>query len=160
MWNLLPFVTPFTSFIEGVVDSCRDSVIPTVGSIVYCELYCGYAEHSGVYVGNDEIVHLNGNGLIEVVSPKGFMANTTAINIYVSCDGSEASGEQYVADNAMQMLGECRNYNIILDNCHQFISGCISSDFENSCSFMWMLKDEANKHLNTNTWRQWDSDCY
>lgn len=160
MWNLLPFVTPLANFIEGAVDSCRGSVIPTVGSIVYCDMYCGYAEHSGVYVGNNEIVHLNGDGLIEVVSPKGFMTNTTAINIYVSCDGDYATGKEYVADNAMRMIGEYRDYNIIIDNCHQFTAGCINSDFENSCSFMWMLKDEAKKRLGSNTWRQWDSDFY
>ena len=160
MLNLLPFVTPLVNFIEGAIDSCRDSVIPAVGSIVYCDMYFGYAEHSGVYIGNNQIVHLNGNGLIEVVSPKEFMANTTAINIYVSCEGSYASGEQYVADNALQMLGEFRNYNIITDNCHQFTVGCINGDFDNSCSFMWMLKDEIKKHLGTNTWRQCDSNFY
>mgnify|MGYP005993335003 CR=1 FL=1 len=160
MWNLLPLVTPLVNFIEGAIDSCRDSVVPTVGSIVYCDMYCGYADHSGIYIGNNQIVHLNGAGLIEVVSPKGFMANTTAINIYVSCDEDYAAGASYVAENAIQMLGESRDYNVIIDNCHQFTAGCITGDFDNSCSFMWMLKDEAKKHLSSNTWRHWDADCY
>ena len=158
MLHLLPFVTPLVNFIEGAIDSCRDSVTPAIGSIVYCDLAFGYADHSGVYIGNNQIVHLNGNGLIEVVSPEGFMANTTAVNIYVSCKGDYATGKRYIADSAIQMLGANRNYNVIIDNCHQFTAGCINGDFENSCSFMWMLKDEAKNHLNTNTWRQWDSD--
>jgi len=123
-------------------------------------MYCGYAEHSGIYIGNNEIVHLNGDGCIEVVNPKGFMANTTAVNIYVSCKGNYVSNLQYVADNAIQMLGSYRNYNVLIDNCHQFVSGCMTGDFENSCSFMWILKDEAKKHLGANTWRHWDDEFY
>lgn len=160
MWNLFPFVTPLANILESVVDTCRDSVIPRAGCIVYCDMYCGYAEHSGIYIGNNEIVHLNGDGCIEVVNPKGFMANTTAVNIYVSCEGSYVSNQQYVADIATQMLGRYRSYNVLIDNCHQFVSGCLSGDFENSCSFMWMLKDEAKKHIGANTWRHWDDEFY
>ena len=43
------------------------SVRPAVGSVVYCNLAV-VAEHTGIYVGNNKIVHLNGNGRIEKVS--------------------------------------------------------------------------------------------
>jgi hypothetical protein len=160
MWKYLPFFTPLMNLIEGIIDSCRETVIPVVGSVVYCDMYCGYADHSGVYVGNNRIVHLNGNGLIEIVSPKRFIANTTAINIYVSCKDDYVTGERYIADRATKMLGKTRKYNVIIDNCHQFTAGCINGDFENSCSFMWMLKEEVKRHLSTNTWKHWDSDFY
>ena len=157
--NLL-FGTAIANILESVVDTCRESVVPRAGSIVYCDLAFGHAEHSGVYIGNNEIVHLNGNGRVEVVSPRSFMSNTTAANIYVSCEGRYVSSGKQIADNAKMMLGSYRDYNFILDNCHQFTTGCITGDFESSCSFMWMLKDEARKHMDANTWRHWDSDLY
>jgi uncharacterized protein YycO len=124
-------------------------------------MYCGHAEHSGIYIGNNEIVHLNSDGFVEVVSPKGFMANTTAVNIYVSCDGRYATGSKEVAENAKLLLGEYRSYNFILENCHQLSASCLSGDFsDNGCSFMWLLKSEAREHIGANTWRHWDDEFY
>lgn len=42
-----------------------------VGSIVYCNLAI-VAEHTGIYVGDGKIVHLNGSGLVEMVSTEDF----------------------------------------------------------------------------------------
>lgn len=59
-----------------IVDNLRESIIdnvfrahtsPVIGSVVYCDLLFGYAEHSGIYVGDDKIVHLDGSGLIEII---------------------------------------------------------------------------------------------
>lgn len=56
------------------------------------------------------------------------------------------------------MVGKKRNYNLLLDNCHQFASGCITGDFENNDNFLFMLKHTAKEHLNLDTWRVWDRD--
>ncbi|MNE00608.1 hypothetical protein D3C80_930220 [compost metagenome] len=56
------------------------------------------------------------------------------------------------------MVGQTRSYNFLLDNCHQFTSGCLTGDFENSSNFLWMMKDEAKKTLSVNNWRFWDID--
>ncbi|GAA6205390.1 hypothetical protein [Thalassotalea sp. SU-HH00458] len=160
MWKLLPFSTPIINILEGMVDSCRDPVIPIVGSIVYCDIAFGYAEHSGVYIGNNQIIHLNGKGDIEAVSPQGFMSNTTALNIYVSCNGLYPVGGEFVAVMAQSKLYESIRYNVLLENCHIFTSGCLGGDFSNAHSFMWMLKDEAKKCIQATTWRQWDSNHY
>ncbi len=144
---------------ESIVDSCRDSVSPAIGSIVYCDLAFGYMEHSGVYIGNNKIVHLNSDGEIEAVSPSQFVEGTTAINIYVSCYDDEAIGCELVADKAIAMLGNSVNYNFILNNCHQFTAGCLTGNFEgNDCSFLCSLKSEAEQQLFANTWRHWDID--
>ena len=145
------------SFIDNVI---RDTVSePEIGSIVYCDLAGGNAEHSGIYIGNNKIVHLDGDGTIEAVSPKKFMNRlggfNTAISIYVSCNGTEAVGSKKLAKRAKSMIGESREYNLILDNCHQFTAGCISGDFDNSCNFMWMLKDEAKESIGADAWRVW-----
>ena len=144
------------SFIDNVF---RDKVYPVRGSIVYCDLAFGIAEHSGIYIGGNKIVHLDGSGVIEIVSPKRFMdrlgGNNSAISIYVSCDGDSPVGGSAVAERAERMIGKCRNYKVILDNCHQFTSGCMSGNFENSDIFLWELKHTAKSKISANTWRVW-----
>lgn len=156
--NLL--LMPAYNLVESFVDAFRDSVRPVPGSIVYCDLLMGYMEHSGVYIGNNQIVHLTGNGDIEIVSPQEFVEGTTALNIYVSCRGESAVGSKLAAAIAKNQVGRARSYNFVLDNCHQFATGCLSGNFENSNNFLWMLKDECRKELDTNTWRCWDINLF
>jgi hypothetical protein len=54
------------------------------------------------------------------------------------------------------MVNDYRDYNLILDNCHQFTSGCLSGNFENAHNFFWMVRDETFKVLGANGWRVWD----
>ena len=49
------------SFVDNVI---KDKVLPESGCIVYCALAFGGAEHTGVYIGNNQIVELNGDGRI------------------------------------------------------------------------------------------------
>ena len=46
-------------------------VCPVEGSIVSCLL--GPVDHSGVYVGNNSIIHRDGGGFIAEVSPREFI---------------------------------------------------------------------------------------
>ena len=46
-------------------------VYPVEGSIVSCLL--GPVDHSGVYVGNNSIIHRDGSGFIAEVSPREFI---------------------------------------------------------------------------------------
>lgn len=146
-----------SSFVDNVF---KPVVSPKIGSVVYCELAFGLGDHSGIYVGNGEIVHLNGDGLIEIVSPSVFLNRlngfNTAISIYVSCRSDCPAGLSSVARRARSMVGSERNYSFIFDNCHQFSSGCLTGDFENSCNFMWMLKDDARKIISANNWLVWE----
>ncbi len=59
---------PAINFAESFIDNVfRDKVDePAIGSVVYCDLVAGFADHSGIYIGNNEIVHLNGDGWVEV----------------------------------------------------------------------------------------------
>lgn len=147
---------PLYNVAESIVDACRDQVQPTIGSILYCDLAFGYMDHSGVYVGNNEIIHLSRNGHIESVTPKEFISGGTACSIYVSCYKSVAVGSEIAAKRAKNMLGRTRNYNVILDNCHQFSVGCLTGDFDNTCNFLWTLKDRAKKELHASSWRYWN----
>lgn len=133
---------------------------PLAGSVVYCGFLFGHAEHSGVYVGRGtmgSIVSLSDDGTIVKESPQEFLEGvTTGDTIYVSCNGKVPVGGSDVAECALGMVGHHRDYNFILDNCHQFASGCLTGNFENSDNFLWMLKDTAKSALGADTWRAWE----
>ena len=69
--------------IEWTIKTCDALFIhnmrPAVGSVVYCNLGL-VAEHSGIYVGRNKIVHLSGNGHIEKVSAKEFCEHFSGLN--------------------------------------------------------------------------------
>ena len=155
-WRLL--FGPVGNLAEGLVDAFRDSVLPESGSVLYCDLAFGYAEHSGIYVGHNEIVHLSSEGVIELTTPERFKVPGTALTIYVSCQDTYSVGSKSVSKRARSMVGNKRSYNLVFDNCHQFSAGCLTGDFENSINFLWMLKDESSKKLGSNTWRAWTTD--
>ncbi|KKO47674.1 hypothetical protein VT06_15790 [Arsukibacterium sp. MJ3] len=140
---------------ESLVDACRDAVQPLPGSVVYCDLAFGFAEHTGIYLGGGRIAHLNGNGIIESVDQHDFVKGTPSIRIVVSARNTSAVGCGKVAERARTMLGSRRRYNFILNNCHQFTAGCLTGDVENANSFLWMVKFEAEKKLRADSWRAW-----
>lgn len=141
---------------EWAFDKIRDAVDPQPGCVVYCDFHLGLTEHSGIYIGENKIVHLNGKGEVRAVSPRVFLQGTTGLNIQVSCRDSLVASDLRIAERAISMIGTTRQYNFILDNCHQFSAGCLSGDFDNPCNFLWMLKVEAARRLGATTWRIWD----
>ncbi len=138
----------------------RKTVEPVPGSVVYCEIAAGMAIHSGIYVGNNKIVHLNGNGVVESVSPLEFLARLNgfnpAITIYVSGHLSEAVGLKAVARRAKSKIGTDFGYHVFSNNCHKFTSGCMTGEFKNSDIFLWMLKSTARTELNATNWYAWN----
>ena len=148
---------------EYIIDEIKGRVTPVRGSVVYCDLTLGngFAEHSGIYIGNNEIVHLNRHGQIEIVTPQQFISGATAgSEIYVSCEGEWAVGCEVTADFAESMVGSTRNYNVLIDNCHQFSAGCLLQNSENPNNFLWFLRDEATKRLGADNWRLWDKNYW
>jgi hypothetical protein len=120
----------------------------------------GFADHSGVYVGDGKVVELSRNCWIQKVSLSEFMDTpalvNTAISIYVSSHDGRGIGSATIARRALDMVGSRRNYNLLFDNCHQFCSGCVTGNFENSDNFLWMLKDTAKRVMRADEWRVWD----
>lgn len=158
LWKVLAM--PLYNMGESIVDACRDQVWPEIGSVLYCDLAFGYMEHSGIYIGNEKIVHLSGEGNIEIVTPKQFVAGGTACHIYVSCKDTTAVGSAAAASRAKQMVGSTRNYNFLIDNCHQFTTGCLTGNFDEQRNFLWMLKDESARIIGSNSWRYWDIELF
>jgi len=145
--------------VKRFVSNFQEHVTPRLGSVVHCSLAVNL-EHTGIYIGDDTIVHLSGNGIIEAVSSNEFLERLEglnfAINNYVSCYDDDPVGSKFVAERAASMVGEWRDYNIVLDNCHQFTSGCLSGNFENADNFFWMVENKAFDVLGANCWRVWE----
>lgn len=145
------------SFVDNVV---RDTVTPCPGSVVYCGLLNNNVEHSGIYVGSGRIVHLDGSGRIEAVTPEEFLCRLNgwnmAMTIYVSSRNGHAVGDEEVGRRAVSMIGQSRKYSVILDNCHQFTAGCLTGEFDNANNFLWMLKNRSSEVLGSREWRAWD----
>lgn len=149
--------TPVGSLANSLVDNVfRETVEPVVGSILHCSLFG--VEHTGVYVGAGEIVELLGTGSIRATSRSGFVDGTNAITVYIACDDELPIGSLAVAERAKRKIGTARDYNLLLDNCHQFTVGCITGNFENPCNYFWMVESEISSTLNAGrsvTWRAW-----
>lgn len=128
-------------------------VTPVDGSVLYTDLVGQYAQHSGIYVGRGKIVELNGQGRIVLVSPQEFTNGRVGHDIFVSCRNGKAVGSPQAAQRARECLGAKRNYHVLLDNCHQFISGCLSGDFENADNLLTLLKNSTERQLQSNEWR-------
>lgn len=145
-----------SSLIDNYV---REKTRPVMGSVLYCDL-AFIAEHSGIYVGKGKVAHLDGSGKIEIVTARQFLRRlgglNPALSIYVSCNEETAVGSSSFAKLAKAMAGGERPYNVILDNCHQFASGCITGEFDNADNFLWMLKNTAKKEMGATCWRVWD----
>ncbi|HBC3964208.1 TPA: hypothetical protein KD885_003856 [Vibrio parahaemolyticus] len=142
------------SFVDEVV---RDTVEePAIGSVVYTELMLGgLAEHSGIYIGDNQIVELSGQGIIQVVSPDEFISGGTGLCIHVSCHDTIPVGCTAAARRAQDSISDRRDYSFLTDNCHQFTAGCLTGDFEGHDNFLWFLKGVAEKELGADTWRVW-----
>jgi hypothetical protein len=161
MKKILKDIEPSAGDKIGIFKSTTYATEPAVGTVVYCELLFGNETHSGIYVGNKKIVDLNGKGEIKQVSLKEFTSNLTTLNseVWFPCDvdTGHAIGSSIIANRASEMIGKYRNYNLVLDNCHQFSSGCISGDYENADNFIWMLKDTFQKKFNNKIkWVKWN----
>ena len=132
---------------------------PVPGTPVYCNLAVAF-EHTGIYIGNNQIAHLNGDGLIEAVSPGEFIGrldgSNPAMSIYFAEYGGKSLGRSTIADRARSMISSRRDYKVLFDNCHQFTCGCISGDFENPCNYFWMVKMEIKSKFGTFSWKEWN----
>ena len=99
---LLNFVD---SFIDNCILSCVDE--PAYGGIVQCELLFGLAAHSGIYVGNGDIVHLDGDGTVIKSKAKGFLDRldgwNSAISVYTDCMDLTPQGCARAAGSALSL---------------------------------------------------------
>ncbi len=158
---------PVNAIVNSLIDNEVRTMVeePAIGSVVYCDLAFSTVEHSGIYVGNNKIVHLNGDGIVEKVTAKKFLARldgiNTAITIMTSCDGSTPVGSKAVAKRAKKKVGKKLDYKLLEKNCHAFCISCLINDFNYTHSMLLgggfsLLIETAENELSADDWRAWD----
>lgn len=166
-------VTNFCLYRNSFIDNVfKDHVTPGYGSVVLCDLspVPGSTmldlnfEHTGIYVGCNEIIHRDGDGYLDRVSPKKFIERlggfNVAMSIYVACRGEKAIMDLLVSGRAERALHDPRQegYHLLEKNCHHFTRYCITG--KHSCSgldhtfgsLQILLKDRYG----LDCWRVWD----
>ncbi|MFA0497177.1 hypothetical protein AB4555_25855, partial [Vibrio sp. 10N.222.54.B11] len=90
-------------------------------------------------------------------SIRQFLADTTALSIYVSCNAQgRAVGNESTVQIAGAMLDVQTDYSLLNENCHQFCSHCLSGDIFSNTFTLTQLKRDALLHIQASQWRVWD----
>ena len=136
-------------------------ILPQKGSIIKTDLIFGY-DHTGIYVGDNKIVELNGDQGEILCVDSNFFAGGAYKNIYIACDEKmNAVYNENIVYRALEMVGKHRGYQVLFNNCHQFTSGCITNEYENSDKFLWMLEMTIREKMNKGkaiTWACWEKE--
>jgi hypothetical protein len=97
-----------------------------VGAVVVCEIFHLF-EHSGIYIGEGQIVELQGSGLVRAISINRFFDNRSGKHLLVACN---AQGQVLVGDGcyerAIAQIYTVQDYDLIHNNCHRFTQHCVS----------------------------------
>ncbi len=162
--------------IKSWIDDCfREKVVPVEGSVLYTDLYV-IAEHSGIYIGRNEISNIVVDGFaeasVQTSSPDEFTNSSWLYSkIYVSCDKYGAVGDIGISRYAKESIGERGFYGLLFSNCHAFSEKCVyEADAVSSESNLFdidfldgtweatigSLKRAAKKQINAKKWRLWD----
>ncbi|WP_206486399.1 hypothetical protein [Thalassotalea sp. G2M2-11] len=108
--------------------STEQKVKPKVGAVVCCGIG-GVLEHTGIWVDDNTIVELDGNGMIKPISVQRFTKERSGKYVFIACDshGIPLACEE-AATRALAQIFQVRDYHLIEYNCHQFIWQCFEAD--------------------------------
>ncbi len=109
-------------------------VRPINGTVVCCGIYNMWM-HTGIWV-DDHVIELAGSGLIRAVSPLRFLAGRSGEQIFIACDGSRQPVYSEIAEQrAASRLYQYVSYDLIDNNCHQFVAECLGKPDEKIIRF-------------------------
>ena len=171
------FFGPLGDFADSFVKNVFcDIVKPRIGSILKVDLIgSAYLSedvcHTGIYIGNDEIVELTqneqGKAEIRIVSAESFIEGDaplprTGCFIYVACGKDEkgdcyALGSTQIAERAKAAVGKIwnGNYDTHDNNCHMFCQYCITGRKTGHLCLLCGIEDALKKICGTDEvyWR-------
>jgi len=177
-WNFIkgfggvaPLFKPLKYWIDK---NFRPKVHPVDGSVLYCDLLWA-AEHSGIYIGSNQIANICVDGFaeaeVESSDPEDFTSKSSLHKrIYVSCNSKGAVGNDSVGSGAAAHIGERSFYGLLFSNCHDFSRKCLNYSSKNRNSFQLLpdfgdetwepsirrLKQSAKRKLGATKWLLWD----
>jgi hypothetical protein len=113
----------------------EQKVSPEIGSLVCCGIG-GLLDHTGIWVGEDSIIELDGNGLIKPISVQRFTKERSGKNIFIACDSNATPLASVCAANrAQEQVFQYRDYHLLENNCHQFIWQCFKPNDKSLTTF-------------------------
>jgi hypothetical protein len=120
------------------------TVKPIVGAIVCCGIG-GILDHTGIWVDEDTIVEMDGQGLIKPISSRRFTEQRSGKNIFIACD-SKANPliSEVAAQRALEQIFLSQQYDMINNNCHQFLWQCFKPGDTNLTTFKELNHRIAN----------------
>lgn len=125
----------------------EQTVKPEIGSIVCCGIG-GVLDHSGIWVGDNTIVELDGEGLIKPISVSRFTKERSGKHIFVACDSlANPLVSTQAAKRAIEQIYQYRDYHLIENNCHQFIWQCFEPNDQRITTFK-ELNEKLGKLFN------------
>ncbi|MBV7315523.1 hypothetical protein [Shewanella sp. NIFS-20-20] len=132
--------------------------VPLVaGAIVCCHVF-GVIEHSGIYVGDDCIVELQGTGLIRPISMARFLQGRTGEYIFVATNSiGQILVEPRAIDAAIAAIYHYRHYHLLNDNCHRFVWYCLSGQQRRVIDFDELNLLLAQRFGHAIEWRRMDT---
>jgi len=114
-----------------------------VGAVVCCEIYHLF-EHSGIYIGDGQVVELAGSGLVRALSFQRFLAQRTGEELMFACSPEgQLLGSDQTAARALAQLYSYQNYDLLRNNCHRFTFQCVSGQSHPITSFFDLKQELA-----------------
>lgn len=110
-------------------------VKPEIGSVVCCGIG-GLLDHTGIWVDDDTIIELDGNGLVKPISVSRFTKERSGKQMFVACDsvGRPLASSQ-AAERAISHMFKVYDYHLLENNCHQFVWQCFEPNDEGLTTF-------------------------
>jgi hypothetical protein len=132
-----------------------------IGSLLCCRL-AAIADHTGIYVGRGKIIHRDGDGYLDEVSPEKFLARLDGRNcadtIYVATNAGCPLGGAYAARAARKALRDpdMQGYNLLFKNCHQFSCWCLTGEKILPAFTALEVQLQRRYEMDYIAWYQWD----
>jgi len=150
--DLDPHESPIATYPTDIF-STQQKVKPEIGAIVCCGI-AGILDHSGIWLGDNSVAELDGNGLIKPVSSQRFIEERSGKQIFIACDSlAQPLISEKAANNAAQQLFQYRDYHMFDNNCHQFVWQCFTNKSGSVTTFR-QLNDKVAHFFNRKIY--WD----
>ena len=126
--------SPIATYPTDVFET-EQKVAPEIGAIVCCGIG-GVLDHTGIWIGENTIIELDGNGLVKPVSPRRFTGDRSGKGIFIACDSlGQPLVSAQAAELAIEQIYQQRDYHLLDNNCHQFIWQCFQPNAKEITTF-------------------------
>jgi hypothetical protein len=131
------------------LDKTFPTVTPKIGAVVCCGVG-GILDHTGIWVGDNTIIELDGNGLIKPISSARFLDERSGKQIFILCDSQAMPlALEKVAEKAIKQIYQYVDYHILDNNCHQFIWQCFQKNEDLAQNGQARNTQAQNKQVST-----------